>query len=52
MEKNKGGGFYVIRGQDLAGAQSAPLGGGLETCLPQDFYINGTLRLLLVASER
>ena len=42
----------MIRGHDLAGAQSVPLGGGLGVCLPQDFCINGTLRSLLVASER
>ena len=38
-EKNKGGGFYVIRGQDLAGAQSVPLGGGLGACLPRIFAL-------------
>ena len=42
----------MIRGQYLAGAQSVPLGGGLGACLPRIFCINGTLRSLLVASER
>ena len=42
----------MIRGQDSAGAQGAPLGGsgGMH---PQDFFcIIGTLRLFLVPSER
>ena len=28
----------MIRGQDLAGAQSAPLGGGLGACTHQDIF--------------
>ena len=36
-EKNKGGGFYVIRGQDLARAQSVPLGGSLGGIPPPGF---------------
>ena len=42
----------MIRGQYSAGTQKTPLGGS-RGMPPQDFFcINGTLRSLLVASER